>query len=128
MSYHFSKTLDAGFDEAIEKVTAALKERGFGVLTTIDFKKAFKEKINEDFRPYTVLGACNPKFAFQALAREEKLGVMLPCNVLVQDKGDGKVEVSAVDPAASLGAIKNPELESIAGEVRSLIQGMVESL
>ena len=128
MSYHFTTTLDLPFDQAIEKTTAALKENGFGVLTTIDVKKTLKEKIDADFQPYTILGACNPHFAFKALSNENKIGTMLPCNVVVQQQADGTIEVSAVDPMASMQAIENPALGEIAGEVRDLLKGMIEAL
>ena len=128
MPYHFTKTVDLPFDKAIEKTTAALKEKGFGVLTTIDVKDTLKKKIGADFRPYTILGACNPHYAHKALQAEPMIGTMLPCNVIVQQGADGKVQVSAVDPVASMAAIKNPALEGIAGEVRSLLKSMVESL
>jgi uncharacterized protein (DUF302 family) len=128
MTYHFSKTLDAPFDQAIESVTAALGQRGFGVLTTIDVKATLKKKLDVEFRPYTILGACNPNFAYQALEHEDKIGTMLPCNVIVQQKQDGKVEVSAVDPVASMQAIDNPALGKVAGEVRALLRQAIESL
>ncbi|MDA1090963.1 MAG: DUF302 domain-containing protein [Proteobacteria bacterium] len=128
MSYHFSKTIALPFYETIEKVTAALADNGFGVLTTIDVKATLKKKIDVDFRPYTILGACNPGFAYKALQSEDKIGAMLPCNVVVQDAGDGKTEVSAVDPAASMQAIDNPDLIEIATEVRGLLKGVVEGL
>jgi uncharacterized protein (DUF302 family) len=128
MSYHFSKTLTLPFDEAIEKVTAALADKGFGVLTTIDVKATLKKKIDVDFRPYTILGACNPTFAHKALLSEDKIGTMLPCNVVVQDAGDGAVEVSAVDPIASMQAIENPDLGVIANEVQALLKGIIEEL
>jgi len=128
MSYHFTTTIDLHFDQAIDKTTAALKENGFGVLTSIDVKKTLKEKIDADFQPYTILGACNPHFAFKALSNENKIGTMLPCNVVVQQQADGTVEVSAVDPMASMQAIENPALGEIAGEVRDLLKGMIESL
>ena len=128
MTYHFTKTLDVPFGEAIAKTTAALKERGFGVLTTIDVKDTLKKKIGADFRPYTILGACNPNYAHKALQAEPMIGTMLPCNVIVQQGADGKVQVSAVDPIASMAAIENPALETIATEVRGLLKGMVESL
>ena len=118
MTYHFTKTLDIPFDQAIAKTTAALKERGFGVLTTIDVKDTLKKKIGADFRPYTILGACNPGYAHKALQAEPMIGTMLPCNVIVQQGADGKVQVSAVDPVASMAAIENPALESIATEVQ----------
>lgn len=128
MTYHFTKTLDIPFDKAIEKATAALKERGFGVLTTIDVKDTLKKKIGADFRPYTILGACNPSYAHKALQAEPMIGTMLPCNVIVQQGADGKVQVSAVDPVASMAAIKNPALEGIAGEVRGLLKATIDSL
>ncbi|MCC7016432.1 MAG: DUF302 domain-containing protein [Rhodospirillales bacterium] len=128
MTYHFTKTLDVPFDQAIAKTTAALKERGFGVLTTIDVRDTLKKKIGADFRPYTILGACNPNYAHKALQSEPMIGAMLPCNVIVQQGADGKVQVSAVDPVASMAAIKNPALEKIATEVRGLLKSMVESL
>jgi len=128
MSYHFSKTLALPFDEAIEKVTEALNENGFGVLTTIDVKATLKKKIDVDFRPYTILGACNPQFAYQALQKEDKIGAMLPCNVLVQQVDPGHVEVSAVDPVASMQAIDNRELGAIAQQVRGLLKKIVEGL
>jgi len=128
MTYHFSKTLNAPFDQAIESVTAALGQRGFGVLTTIDVKATLKKKLDVDFRPYTILGACNPNFAYQALQHEDKIGTMLPCNVIVQQRDDGKVEVSAVDPIASMQAIDNPALGAVAGEVRDLLRRTIEGL
>ncbi|MDH3194785.1 MAG: DUF302 domain-containing protein [Hyphomicrobiales bacterium] len=127
MTYHFSKTVSLPFETAIETVTAALKERGFGVLTTIDVKETLKKKIDVDFRPYTILGACNPQFAHKALLAEDKIGAMLPCNVVVQETPDG-VEVSAVDPAASMQAIDNPQLAAIAGQVRESLQELIEAL
>ncbi|MEO5335857.1 MAG: DUF302 domain-containing protein [Magnetospirillum sp. WYHS-4] len=128
MSYHFTTTLEGvPFDQAIEKVTAALKEKGFGVLTTIDVKKTMKEKIDVDFRPYVILGACNPRFAHQALSREDKIGTMMPCNVILQDK-DGVVEVSAVNPIASMAAVQNAELGAVAGEVSDLLKQVIEGL
>lgn len=128
MSYHFSTTVDMTFDAAIDHVTAALKEKGFGVLTTIDVQKAMKEKIDKDINPYTILGACNPSYAYKALQVENKIGTMLPCNVVVQETSDGKVEVSAVDPAASMQAIENPDLGAVAGEVRDMLKSMVAGL
>jgi len=127
LTYHFSKTIDASFDDAIGIVTAALKEKGFGVLTTIDVKKTLKEKIGVDFRPYTILGACNPNYAHQALQHESKIGTMLPCNVVVEAV-DGGVEVSAVDPLASMQAIENPALAAVATTVQGLLKEVIESL
>jgi len=128
MTYHFSKALSLPFDEAITRVTAALAEKGFGVLTTIDVQATMKKKLDVEFRPYTILGACNPQFAFKALQVEDKIGVMLPCNVIVQDKGDGQVEVSAVDPASSMKAVENPALGEVATSVTALLKEVIESL
>jgi uncharacterized protein (DUF302 family) len=128
MTYHFSKTIDAPFDQAIETVTKALGEKGFGVLTTIDVKATLKKKLDVVFRPYTILGACNPNFAYQALQREDKIGAMLPCNVILQQKEDGKVEVSAVDPVASMQAVDNAALGAVAGEVQALLRQAIEDL
>lgn len=128
MSYHFSKIVSVPFDEAIEQVTEALKKNGFGILSTIDIKTTLKDKIDVDFRPYTILGACNPQFAYQALQAEDKIGTMLPCNVVVQQTDDGRVEVSAVDPVASMQAIENPALGGIAQEVQALLKATIDNL
>ncbi len=128
MSYYFSKTLDSTFDEAIEKVTAALKERGFGVLTEIDVKATLKKKLDVDFRNYRILGACNPPFAHKALLAEDKIGTMLPCNVIVQELDNGKIEVAAIDPVASMQAVGNDSLGDIAGQIRTMLQEIVEGL
>ncbi len=128
LSYHFTRSIDLPFDDAIAKVTEALAAEGFGVLTTIDVKATLKKKIDKDFRPYTILGACNPNFAYRALGHEPKIGTMLPCNVVVEQKDDGTVEVSAVDPLASMQAIENVDLADVAGEVRSKLKGVIEGL
>lgn len=128
MSYHFTITLDQPIDQAIETVTEALKAKGFGVLTTIDVQKAMKEKIGEEIRPYTILGACSPSHAFKAIQAENKIGVMLPCNVLVQEVADGKTEVSVVDPVASMAAIDNAELGELATEVQGLLKAVADDL
>jgi len=128
MSYHFSKTIDRPFDKAIEDVTAALQSEGFGVLTTIDVKATLKKKLDVDFKPYTILGACNPNYAYQALQAEDKIGTMLPCNVIVQQTGDGKVEISAVDPIASMAAIENPNLGEIAKTVQALLKKVIDKV
>lgn len=128
MSYHISKKVDYGFDDAIEKVTAELKEEGFGVLTEIDVKATLKKKLDVDFRRYTILGACNPNFAHQALQHESKIGTMLPCNVIVQEQDDGKVEISAVDPMASMQAVENEDLAGIADEVKKRLKKVIESV
>jgi len=128
MSYHFSKTCDLTFDDAVSKVTADLKDEGFGVLTEINVQETLKKKLNVDFRKYKILGACNPSFAYQALQAEDKVGVMLPCNVIIQERGDGKVEVAAVDPVASMRAIPNPVLAAVAGQVQSKLKKVIENL
>lgn len=127
MSYYFSKRITLGFEETIEKVTEALKNEGFGVLTEIDVKETLKKKLDVDFRPYKILGACNPPFAFQALLAEDKVGIMLPCNVIVQEKANG-VEIAAVDPVASMQAIDNPKLSEIAGEIQQRLHRVIDSL
>ena len=114
MSYYFAKHLDMSFSDAIDAVTDALAKEGFGVLTEIDVKATLKKKIDVNFRPYTILGACNPEFAYQALQTEDKIGAMLPCNVIVQELDDCAVEVAAVDPVASMSAIENKSLDAIA--------------
>jgi len=128
MSYHFSKTLDRTFDQAMQDVTAALQEIGFGILCTIPVSEKLKGALDVEIPRYTILGACNPAFAYKALQCENKIGVMLPCNFVVQEKEDGKVEVSAVDPIASMAAVENPDLAGIAGEVRDLIKGVIDKL
>jgi uncharacterized protein (DUF302 family) len=128
MGYHFSKRLDVPFDQAVTRVTEALKGEGFGVLTDIDVKATLKAKLGEDFRPYRILGACNPQLAYRALKLEDKIGTMLPCNVLVQQHADGGVEVSAVDPIASMQAIGNPDLAEVAREVQARLKRIVEGL
>ena len=129
MPYYYSKRLDnVAFDEAIEKVTAALKEEGFGVLTEIDVKATLKKKLDVDFKPYRILGACNPGFAHKALQAEDKIGAMLPCNVIVQQQNSETIEVSVVDPVASMQAVENEGLGKIAGEVRDKLKKVLESI
>jgi len=128
MAYYFSRTLGADFDEAVRRTVEALKEEGFGVLTDIDVKDTLKKKINADFRRYRILGACNPKLAHEALQAEDKIGTMLPCNVVVQERPDGKIEVAAIDPVASMMAIDNPGLGKTAGMVREKLQRVVARL
>ncbi len=129
MSYYYSKVLEqTGFEEAIEKVTEALKGEGFGVLTEIDVKGVLKKKLDVDFKKYRILGACNPNFAYKALQTEDKIGVFLPCNVVVEEHEDGKVEVSAVDPVASMTSVPNDALLGIASEVRQKLKRVVDSL
>jgi uncharacterized protein (DUF302 family) len=128
MSYYFNKMLAVTFDEAIERVKAELKKEGFGVLTEIDVKKTLHEKLGVDFRPYRILGACNPPFAYKALLTEDKIGTMLPCNVIVQELGGGKVEVAAIDPLASMAAVKNEDLGTIGLEVREKLKKVIDGL
>jgi uncharacterized protein (DUF302 family) len=128
MTYHFTKRLRVPFEAAIAQVTEALKQRGFGVLTEIDVQQTLKKKLDVDFRPYRILGACNPPLAYQALQAEDKIGTMLPCNVIVQDVGNGTLEVSAVDPVASMAAIDNPKLATIAATVQAKLREVVASL
>jgi len=127
--YYISKTLEGvTFEEAIEKVTAELKKEGFGVLTEIDVKETLKKKIDVDFKNYRILGACNPVFAHKALTAEDKIGVFLPCNVIVEEHDNGQVEVSAVDPVASMMSVKNDSLGGIATEVRAKLGRVIEGV
>lgn len=129
MNYYFKTTLiNTSFDEAIEKTTQELQKEGFGVLTEIDIKSTLKKKLDVDFYNYKILGACNPTFAYKALQSEDKIGTMLPCNVIVQEKDPGKIEVSAVDPAASMLAIENDSLKGIAEEVRDKLKKVIDNL
>jgi uncharacterized protein (DUF302 family) len=128
MSYYFSKRLRVPFADAVERVTAALKVEGFGILTEIDVRATLKKKLDVDFRPYKILGACNPQMAHQALQSEPMIGAMLPCNVVVQEVGDGEVEVAAVDPVASMNAIENSALGAVALEVQSRLKAVISSL
>jgi len=128
MSYYFSKIVDDNFDDAVERVTARLADSGFGVLTTIDVSATLKKKIDVDFQRYTILGACNPGLAHKALQAEDKIGTMLPCNVIVQETADGKVEVAAVDPMASMMAVKNQTLGEVASQVQGMLKNVIEGL
>lgn len=128
MSYYLSRTVDAAFEAVVQRVTAALKEEGFGVLTDIDVQATLKAKLGADMPPYRILGACNPSFAHHALQIEDKLGVLLPCNVIVRDAGGGQTEVAAIDPVASMDRTGNPALASIAEEVRVRLQRAVERI
>ena len=128
MSYYFNKTLNISFEDAISKVTEELKKEGFGILTEIDVKEAMKKKLNKDFRKYRILGACNPPFAYKALQAEDKIGTMLPCNVIVQETSDGQVEVAAIDPVASMQAVENPALSGLAMEVQGLLKKVIDNL
>jgi uncharacterized protein (DUF302 family) len=129
MNYYFSKTLEnVTFDETIERVTEELKKEGFGILTEIDVKATFKKKLDVDFRNYRILGACNPPFAYKALKAEDKVGTMLPCNVIVQQISDTQIEVAAVNPIASMMAIQNPVLEGIAKEITEKLKNVISKL
>ena len=126
--YHSKKMHNVSFDEAVEKVTEALKQEGFGVLTEIDVKATLKKKLDVEFRPYKILGACNPPYAHKALEVEDKIGIMLPCNVIVQETADGTIEVAAVDPVTSMSAIENPKLMDIAAEIQQKLKTVIENL
>ena len=128
MKYYFSKTIHEKFETVVQKVTEALKNEGFGILTEIDLKATLKKNLDVDFYNYIILGACNPPFAYKALLAEGKIGTMLPCNVIVQEKKAGQVEVSAVDPVASMQAIENIELADIANEIRARLQKVISKL
>jgi uncharacterized protein (DUF302 family) len=128
MSYYFSKRLNITFDEALKRVTEELKNEGFGVLTEIDVKKTLKNKLDVDFRNYKILGACNPPFAYRALEAEDRIGLMLPCNVIVQERDGNEVEVSTIDPMASMQAIDNPDLRGVAEEVRDKLKRVIDNL
>ena len=128
MSYYFSKVLALGFDAAVAEVTEKLKGEGFRIITEIDVTKTLKSKIGVEFRPYRILGACNPALALEALKLEDKVGTMLPCNVIVQELAPGQVEVAAIDPVASMAAIDNPALLEEAGLVRGRLEKVIRSL
>jgi uncharacterized protein (DUF302 family) len=128
MSYYFSKTISGSFESALNKVTEGLKQEGFGVLTEIDVKETLKKKLDVDFKKYKILGACNPPFAYKALQAEDKIGTMLPCNVVVIEQGENKIEVSAVDPVASMEAVKNRQLAEVADSVRNKLKKVVDNL
>ena len=128
MAYYFSKTLNSSFEDAVATVTEELKKEGFGILTDIDVKATLKKKLDVDFKKYRILGACHPQFAYQALQAEDKIGTMLPCNVIVQEIAAGKVEVAAIDPIASMMAIQNPSLGGVAQQVQAKLKKVIESL
>jgi uncharacterized protein (DUF302 family) len=129
MSYYFSKTLNnVSFDEAISKVSEELKKEGFGIITEINVKETLKKKLNVDFNNYRILGACNPHFAYQALQKENKIGTMLPCNVIVQENPEGNIEVAAIDPLVSMKAVQNIELVEIAEKVQAKLKRVIDNL
>lgn len=128
MKYYIEKELEMSFEDAVEKVKAELKNNGFGVLTEINIHDKFKEKLDVDFRKYTILGACNPPLAYKALQHEDKIGTMLPCNVILQEKAEGTIDVAAVDPAASMKAVDNKEVDDISKEVKTLLADVIYRL
>ena len=128
MKYYFEKTTNYSFEDAVERVTEELKKEGFGVLTEIDVQATLKKKLDVDFRKYQILGACNPPFAYKALQAENKIGAMLPCNVIVQELDNGKTEIAAVDPLASMLAVQNDKLGGIANEIRSKLEKVIENV
>jgi len=128
MEYYFSTRVSAGFGEAVQRVTAALEAEGFGIISVIDLHEKFREKLGVDFKKYRILGACNPGYAYKALQAEEKIGTMLPCNILVIDQENGQVEISAVNPIASMMAVTNPDLEPIALEVTEKLKKVIHSV
>ena len=128
MNYYFNKTINGTFEEVIEKVTQGLKEEGFGILTEIDVTETLKKKLDIDFKKYRILGACNPPYAHKALQAEDKIGTMLPCNVIVQEVEEGVIEVAAVNPMASMQAVENEKLKDIANEITSMLENVIEKL
>jgi uncharacterized protein (DUF302 family) len=128
MQYYFNKTLHMSFDDAVMGVVEALKKEGFGILTDIDVQKTLRSKLDVDFRKYRILGACNPPFAYEALKLEKKIGTMLPCTVVVQELPDATIEVSAIDPIASMKAIENPKLRDVAAQVQAKLKRVIENL
>lgn len=128
MSYYFSKSIQASFEEAITRATESLKKEGFGVLTEIKLHEKMKENLGIEFHRYTILGACNPAYAYKALQAENKIGTMLPCNVIVQDLGDGNIEIAAVNPVESMKAIENPDLGTVALQVTEMLKRVIAAL
>jgi len=128
MSYYFSKILPLPFEEVVQHTIKSLKQEGFGIITEIDVKETLRAKLNQEFRPYRILGACNPALAFEALKLEDKIGTMLPCNVVVQEVGAGKTEVAAIDPVASMQAVPNTQLLEKAQLVREKLKRVIEAL
>ena len=128
MNYYYNKTVSGSFDQVIENVTEELKNEGFGILTEIDFSGTIKKKLDKDMPAYRILGACNPGFAYKAYQSEDKIGTMLPCNVIVQDAGNGNIEVSAVNPIASMMGVGNDSLGEVAGEVKDKLERVIDAL
>lgn len=128
MTYYFSKIVAGAFDDAVDRTTAALKVEGFGIITQIDVQKNLQDKLGVTFRKYRILGACNPKLAFEALELEDKIGTMLPCNVVVQERIGGEIEIAAIDPLASMQAVENPKLKEAAGRVAEKLKMAIAAL
>lgn len=128
MKYYFNKTIEGSFDDVCQRTIEGLKKEGFGVLTEIDVKETLKKKLDVDFREYKILGACNPSFAYKALQTEDKIGIMLPCNVIVQEIDENEIEVAAVDPIASMQAVQNPNLEGIALQVQGKLKKVIQDM
>ena len=128
MKYYFNKTIKGTFEEVIDKVTQGLKAEGFGILTEIDVTATLKKKLDVNFKKYRILGACNPPYAHKALQAEDKIGTMLPCNVIVQEIEDGVIEVAAVNPMASMQAVENEKLNDVANEITSMLENVIEKL
>jgi uncharacterized protein (DUF302 family) len=128
MNYYFSTTVAGDFEDIVQKTSEALKKEGFGVLTDIDVTATLKKKLDVDFKKYRILGACNPPFAFKALQAEDKIGTMLPCNVIVQEVADGEIEIAAIDPVASMRAIDNPDLKGIADQIQEKLKKVINNL
>lgn len=128
MNYYFNKTVKGTFEEVIDKVTQELKAEGFGILTEIDVTATLKKKLDVNFKKYRILGACNPPYALKALQAEDKIGTMLPCNVIVQEIEDGVIEVAAVNPMASMQAVENEKLNDIANEITAMLENVIEKL
>jgi len=128
MAYYLTKTISIPFEEALVKVTEELKKEGFGIITEIDVRETLKKKLNVEFRKYRILGACNPNFAYQALKEEERIGLLLPCNVIIQEKETGQTEVSAINPMETMKSVRNPKLVDIAGQVQARLQAVIERI
>ncbi|GGZ57543.1 DUF302 domain-containing protein [Mesonia mobilis] len=128
MKYYFNKTINGTFEDVIDKVTQGLKDEGFGILTEIDVKETLKNKLDINFKKYRILGACNPPYAHKALQAEDKIGTMLPCNVIVQEIEAGTIEVAAVNPMASMQAVENEKLNEVANEITAMLENVIEKL
>jgi uncharacterized protein (DUF302 family) len=128
MAYDISKTVETSFEETVDHMTSELQHEGFGIITEIDLKAKFKEKLSKEFRNYKILGACNPALAYEAIQKESHIGVMLPCNVLVQEHENGKVEVSAINPMQSIGVVGDPELNALASRVTEKLKAALDRI